>query len=65
MQRVRSIHADEATKVSGVFLRMRVNCEDVICARPDMTDQEIIKANEGRGGLAWLNDPKEDVYEDL
>jgi hypothetical protein len=39
--------------------------EDIICARPDMTDAELIEANEKKGGFAWLHDPKEDVYNDL
>jgi hypothetical protein len=65
IQRVRSIEPAAATRVSGVFIRIKYDVEDIICARPDMTDAELIEANEKKGGFAWLHDPKEDVYNDL
>lgn len=42
--------------------RIRYNLAIAAQRLPEMTDEEVIIANHGKGGFDWLNDPAEDAY---
>lgn len=53
---------DVPKRVSGQFIRIRYDLSQAVQKLPEMSDVELIIANEARGGFAWLDDPSEDVY---
>lgn len=64
IQRIISQEPNAPVRVSGTFIRLKYNVEDSACAKKEMTDAEVLIANEKKGGFAWLHDPKEDIYND-
>lgn len=48
-------------RVGAHFIRIRYNLANIVQRLPEMSDEEVIIANHGKGGFDWLNDPSEDV----
>ncbi len=50
-------------RIGGQFIRIKKDMSMEVQTLPEMTDEEVLKANEAAGGFAWLKDPAEDIYE--
>ena len=62
MQRVVTSDPEAPVRVAGAFFLVQCDLATLVQQMPEMTDQELLVANEALGGFEWLNDPKEDVY---
>jgi len=62
VQRVIQHDPNVPQRVAGTFIRIRYNLAIAAQRLPEMTDEEVIIANHGKGGFDWLNDPAEDAY---
>jgi hypothetical protein len=63
MQRVPAQRNPEVPEQIGALcVHVRCNLAQMAQGQREMTDDELLFANTGCGGFAWLDDPAEDVY---
>jgi hypothetical protein len=48
--------------MSSQFIRLKYDLAKCVQALPEMTHDELLKANAAAGGFTWLEDPSEDIY---
>jgi hypothetical protein len=48
--------------VSGNFIRIKYDMAKAVQGLPEMTHDELLKANDLAGGYQWLEHPSEDIY---
>jgi hypothetical protein len=59
---IRQSEPSEPKRISGTFIRWTYDVAKEIQKKPEMSDQEILIANQQAGGFAWLENPSEDIY---
>lgn len=62
MQRFTQADSDVPERVAGAFIHIKCDLSVAAQQQPEMTDEEVLAANQTIGGFNWLNDPQEDVY---
>jgi hypothetical protein len=48
--------------LSSQFIRIKYDLAKVVQALPEMTYDELLKANALAGGFSWMEDPSEELY---
>jgi len=51
-------------RIGSNFIRFKNDMADAVQSLPEMTDAEVLKANEVAGGFDWLKNPIEDLYQE-
>ncbi len=62
MQRIPQHDPTVPTQIGGQFILFKVDLAYAAQQQPEMTDDEVLIANQALGGFDWMNDPAEEVY---
>jgi hypothetical protein len=65
MQRVTvNVDPDVPLRIPGGFILMPYDLAEAVQQLTEMTDVEVLTANQEVGGHNWVNDSQEDIYRD-